>query len=76
MINALPRNPFDKTPTAIEYNPVAIYYGSKMPLDVKMRLHKIASHKALREYSMAVDYYSPKYEIKVNPFESFSFCAG
>ena len=76
MINALPRNPFDKTPTAIKYNPVAIYYGSKMPLDVKMRLHKIASHKALREYSMAVDYYSPKYEIKVNPFEGFSFCAG
>ena len=68
MINALPRNPFDQTAFAIEYKPVAIYYGSKMPLDVKMRLHEIANRKGLREYSMAVDYYSPKYEMKAKPF--------
>ncbi|MBO6169086.1 MAG: WbuC family cupin fold metalloprotein [Bacteroidales bacterium] len=71
MINSLPRNPFDQTSTAIEYKPVAIYYGSKMPLDVKMRLHEIANCKGLREYSMAVDYCSPKYEMKVRPFEGF-----
>ena len=71
MINALPRNPFDQTPTAIEYKPVAIYYGSKMPLDKKMHLHEIAHSKGLREFSMAVDYYSSKYEMKVVPFEGF-----
>lgn len=73
MINAWPRNPFDQTPTAIEYEPVAIYYGSKMPLDLKMRLHEIAKHKGLREYSMVVDYYSPKYEMKFAPFEGLPF---
>ena len=69
MINALPHNPFDQTATAIEYKPIAIYYGSKMPLDVKMRLHEIANRKGVLEYSMAIDYYSPKYEMKVRPFE-------
>ena len=73
MINALPRNPFDLTAFAIEYKPVAIYYGSKMPLDVKMRLHEIANRKGLREYSMAVDYYSPKYDMIARPFEDLSF---
>ena len=73
MINALPRNPFDQTAFAIEYKPVAIYYGSKMPLDVKMRLHEIANRKGLREYSMAVDYYSPKYDMIARPFEDLSF---
>lgn len=73
MINALPRNPFDQKATAIEYKPVAIYYGSKMPLDVKMRLHEIANRKGLQEYSMAVDYYSPKYDMITRPFEVLSF---
>lgn len=73
MINALPRNPFDPKATAIEYKPVAIYYGSKMPLDVKMRLHEIANRKGLQEYSMAVDYYSPKYDMITRPFEDISF---
>ena len=71
MINVLPRNPFDQTAIAVEYKPVAIYYGSKMPLDIKLRLHEIANRKGLREYSMAVDYYSTKYEMKVMPFEDF-----
>lgn len=69
MINVLPRNPFDQAPTVIEYQPVAVYYGSKMPLDFKRRLHEIAIRKGLREYSMAVDYYSTKYVMKSMPFE-------
>ena len=44
-----------------------------MPLDVKMRLHEIANRKGLQEYSMAVDYYSPKYDMITRPFEDISF---
>ncbi len=32
MIEGSPRNPFDKTPSAVVYKPKAIYYGCEMDL--------------------------------------------
>lgn len=54
----------DDRPSAIHYEPVAIYYGQKMPHENKSRLHQIAQEKGLKEFEMYLDYSSPSYEMK------------
>lgn len=68
MIEGTPRNPFDKTPTAIVYKPKAVYYGCEMCLDIKRRLHEIAVSKGIKEYEMYINLYSSKYEMKYRPY--------
>lgn len=45
----------------ITLKPDSIYYGSRMFTRNKMRLHKIAVNKGLREFQMSVDYESLDY---------------
>lgn len=64
MINMTPRNITDTTPSAIQYKPVAIYYGKHISGNRKKQLHQIAQEKGLREYEMFIDYSSEKYEMR------------
>lgn len=68
MIEGTPRNPFDKTPSAVVYKPKAVYYGCEMDLEKKQRLHEIASSKGIMEFEMYIDIYSSKYEMKYRPY--------
>ena len=54
---------FEEKSTVIHYKPSAIYYGVKMPIYIKERLHKIAQEKGINEYEMFIDDASPQYEM-------------
>ena len=64
LIDSSLRDINDTRPSAIPYEPVAIYYGSHMSQDNKLKLHEIALKKGIKEYEMYVDYSSPLYEMK------------
>jgi len=64
MINLTPRAITDTGPSAIQYKPVAIYYGRHISSNHKEQLRQIAKEKGLREYQMYIDYSSEKYEMK------------
>ena len=55
MIEGTLRNPFDKTPSAVVYKPMAIYYGCEMDFWQKQRLHEIAVSKGNKEFEMYID---------------------
>ncbi len=56
LIDPSPRDIFNDEAKAIEYKPVAIYYGQQISRENKEALHEIASKKGLREYEMFIDY--------------------
>lgn len=68
MIEGTPRNPFDKTPSAVVYKPKAIYYGCEMDFGQKQRLHEIAVSKGIKEFEMYIDLYSSTYEMKYRSY--------
>lgn len=63
MIDSTPRNITDKKASAIQYKPVAIYYGRHMSSDDKKKLHEVAQEKGIKEFEMYLDYSSKKYEM-------------
>ena len=71
MIEATPRNPFDKTASAVFCKPKAVYYGCEMDLDKKQMLHEIAMSKGIKEFEMYIDLYSSKYKMKYRPYVLF-----
>ena len=69
MIDGTPRNnPFDTTPSVVNYKPKAIYYGCEMTLENKQQLHEISVAKGIKEYAMYFDLYSSKYEMKYREY--------
>lgn len=69
MIDGTPRNnPFDTTPSVINYKPNAIYYGCEMVFEDKQQLHEIAVAKGIKEYEMYIDLYSSKYEMRFREY--------
>ena len=58
------------TPSVIEFQPVAIYFGQNMSPKDKVRLHKISLEKGIREYEMYIDYGSQKYEMLYRPISN------
>lgn len=69
LIDSTPRDYFDKSPSAIPFRPVAVYYGQNMSLEHKQELHTIASEKGIKEFEMYLDYSSPKYEMLFRTYE-------
>lgn len=67
MIDFSPRDLTNDLPSAIPYEPKAIYYGKNMSQENKQILHKIAQEKGINEFEMFVDYTSPLYEMKYRP---------
>ena len=63
MIDSTPRDITDEKASAINYKPVAIYYGRHMSGDDKRQLHEVAKEKGIKEYEMYLDYSSLKYEM-------------
>lgn len=63
MIDSTPRNITDEKASAIQYKPVAIYYGRHMSGDDKKKLHELAMEKGIKEFEMYLDYSSKKYEM-------------
>ena len=67
MIDFSPRDFTNNMPSAIPYEPVAIYYGKHMSFEHKQMLHEIAQEKGIKEFEMYVDYSSPLYEMQYRP---------
>ena len=67
LIDLNPGDPIHPKPSLFQFKPKAIYYGCKMPLDKRQRLHKAASEKGIKEYTMYVDYSSPEYSMNYRP---------
>ena len=63
MIDPGPHDVLNPTASAIEYRPVAIYYGRNIEEENKSRLHSIAAAKGIKEYQMYIDYASTAYEM-------------
>ena len=63
LVNFSPRDISSNEPSVIHMKPVAIYYGQRISLDNKKRLHEIAKNKGIKEYDMFIDDSSPKYEM-------------
>lgn len=67
MIDFSPRDFTNNMPSAIPYEPVAIYYGKHMSFEHKQMLHEIAQEKGIKEFEMYVDYSSPLFEMQYRP---------
>lgn len=63
LIDPGPHDPIHPAPSVIHYQPIAIYYGERIPKDKMERLHAIATSKGIREYKMAVDETARGYEM-------------
>ena len=63
ILNYTPKTTITDVPSVIHYPPIAIYYGARMPFQIKMQLHEIAQSKKMTEYEMFIDYSSPEYEM-------------
>lgn len=70
LLNYTPRNVFDNGVSVIQYKPSAIYYGAKMQINIKEKLHDIAKDKGINEYEMYIDNASPKYEMLYRAYSS------
>ena len=64
LIDSSSRDIFSDNAKAIEYKPVAIYYGQRMSGERKDALHEIAKEKGLREYEMFIDYTEGEYGMR------------
>ena len=67
MLNYLPRDIYKESVSSIHQQPIAIYYGCKISMENKQRLHEIAQSKNIVEYDMYIDYSSSKYEMLCKP---------
>ena len=67
LIDSTPRDIADEKPSAIPFEPVAIYYGRYISREHKQQLHAVAQEKGIKEFEMFVDYSSPLYEMQYRP---------
>ena len=70
MIDSGPHDILNPTLSAINYAPVAIYYGTNIEETNKNRLHTIAAAKGIKEYEMIIDNTDRKYVMGYKPLES------
>ena len=63
MIDPGPHDVLKPASSAIEYRPVAIYYGQNIDIKNKRRLHSVAVDKGIGEYEMTVDCGGERYEM-------------
>ena len=67
MVDYLPRNIYEENVSSIFLKPKAIYYGCKISMKNKKKLHEIAKQKHITEYDMFINYSSSKYEMQCKP---------
>ena len=63
----LPQERYKEDATPIEITPSEIYYGKRISLEDKMKLHAIAIEKGLKEYDMDIDNASSTYQMIIKP---------